>query len=66
MKKVNNFPVPKVQTQGVAQLLLDFLPISAWHSYKSVAYIKKSVYEKRIREKWEEAMEQNNNRPPRR
>ena len=30
MNKVNNFQMEKVQPQGVAQLLLDFLPISVW------------------------------------
>ena len=31
MKNVNNFQLVKVQPQGVAQQLLDFLPISACH-----------------------------------
>ena len=30
MKKVDNFQIAKVQPHGIAQLLLDFLPISAW------------------------------------
>ena len=44
MKNVNNFQIAKVQPQGVAQYLLDFLPISADKSvaFKSVAY-KKNV-----------------------
>ena len=43
MNKVNNFQMEKVQPQGVAQLLLDFLPISVWRCYKSVAYRQKSM-----------------------
>ena len=30
MKKVNNFQIAKVQPQGVASLLRDFLPFSTW------------------------------------
>ena len=30
MKKANNFQIVDVQPQGVAQLLLDILTISAW------------------------------------
>ena len=30
MKKANNFQIVNVQPQGVAQLLLDILTISAW------------------------------------
>ena len=30
MKKANDFQITKVQPQGVAQLLHDFLPISVW------------------------------------
>ena len=39
LKKANNFQIAKVQPQSVAELLLNFLPISAWFvAYKSVAY----------------------------
>ena len=31
MKNVNNFQIAKVQPQGVAQHLPDFLPILVWH-----------------------------------
>ena len=30
IKKPSNFPIAKVQPQGVSQPLLDFLPISTW------------------------------------
>ena len=30
VKKVDNFQIAKVQPQGVAERLLDFLPISLW------------------------------------
>ena len=30
IKKANNFQIAKVKLQGIAQLLLDFLPFSAW------------------------------------
>ena len=30
MKKANNFQIAKIQPEGAAWLLLDFLPISAW------------------------------------
>ena len=48
MKNVNNFQIAKVQPQGVAQHLLDFLPISADKSvaFKNVAYKKKRVNDK--------------------
>ena len=41
-EKVNSSQIAKAQPKGVAQLLLDFLPISAWSCLKIVAY-KKSV-----------------------
>ena len=31
MNKAHNFKIAKLQPQSVAYLLLDFLPISAWH-----------------------------------
>ena len=45
MKNANNFRISKVQPRGVAYRLLDFLPISAWLSYKSVAFLKKACSE---------------------
>ena len=44
MKKANSFQAAKVQPQSVAQLLLDFLPISAWRCLYKKAYIKKRVH----------------------
>ena len=41
MKKANNFQIAKAQPQGVAKLLLDFLPILVGLTYKSVSYKKK-------------------------
>ena len=45
MKKANNFQIAKAQPQGVAQLLLNFLPISVWHLVIKVLLMKKSIYE---------------------
>ena len=44
MKNVNKFHIAKVQLQGVAQHLLDFLPISAWRCWRhlKVLLIKKA------------------------
>ena len=41
MKKANNFQIAKAQPQGVAQLLLNFLPISVWHLVIKVLLMKK-------------------------
>ena len=41
MKKANNSQIAKAQPQGVAQLLLNFLPISVWHLVIKVLLIKK-------------------------
>ena len=38
MKKANDFQTAKVQPQGIASFLLDFLPIQAGVAYESVAY----------------------------
>ena len=43
MKNVNKFQIAKVQPQGVAQHLLDFLPISVWRCYKNVAFKIKCI-----------------------
>ena len=32
IRKMNNFPIANVQHQGVAELLLNFLPVLAWRS----------------------------------
>ena len=41
MKKAKNFQIAEVQPQGVAKLLLDFLPFQPGVTYKSAAYKKK-------------------------
>ena len=41
MKKGNNLQIAEVQPQGVASLLLNFLPISAWRCL-NVLLIKKA------------------------
>ena len=46
MKKANNFQIAKAQPQGVAKLLLDFLPILVGLAYKSVSYKKRSINSK--------------------
>ena len=46
MKKGNNFQIAKAQPQGVAKLLLDFLPILFGVAYKSVSYKKASINSK--------------------
>ena len=38
MKKANNFEIAKVQSQVVAYLWLNFLPIKPGVAYKIVAY----------------------------
>ena len=43
MKNVNNFQIAKVQPQGVAFAYF-FCQFQPGVAYKSVAYIKKSVY----------------------
>ena len=43
MKNVNNSQIAKVKPEGVAQHLLDFLPILADVPYKSVAYKKACI-----------------------
>ena len=41
MKNVNNFRIAKVQPEGIAQHLLDFLPVSTWCClYKYCFYSK--------------------------
>ena len=43
MKNANNFQIVKVQPQGVAQLLLDFLSISVWRCLQKCCLLKKRV-----------------------
>ena len=40
MKKANNFQIAKVQPQAVAELLLEFLKISAGVAYNKKCLIK--------------------------
>ena len=43
-KKANNFQVAKVQPQGIAQVLLNFLPISTWRCFLKCFYKKACIY----------------------
>ena len=46
MKKAHNFQIAKVQPQGVAQHLLDFLLISAWRSLQKCCLQKKRAFKR--------------------
>ena len=43
MKKANHFQIAKVKFQGVALLLLNFLPVSALYYLTIKVLLKKSV-----------------------
>ena len=42
MKRPNNFQIAKVQPRGIAQLLLDFMPVSAWRCLQKCCLYKKA------------------------